>query len=224
MQFHALRPNIANRIAGSAAGIEAIEELTARGITTTCTISFTGPQVLAIAEAHSRGLKKLKRKHGIVRCFAVIMAGRLDDHLRDEVNAGRGQADEDAITVAGVAVSKRAYELYCQRGDETTLLIAGMRGHYHVTELVAGRYVLSIAPAMQTAIIERGYTLRQSIGEAVAAHLLREIANVPGFVRAYQPDRMTAAEFAGYGAYVKTRGQFVEHYQKLVDFIEQALA
>lgn len=224
VRFRALRPNIANKIAGSQAGIEAIEELTSRGITTTCTISFTVSQVLAIAEAHRRGLKKLKRTASKVRCFAVIMAGRLDDHLRDEVFAGRGKAGEDAITIAGVAVSKRAHELYCQRGYESTLLIAGMRGHYHVTELIGGRYVLSIAPAMQAAIIERSYPLRNSIGEAVPAPLLREIASVPDFGRAYEPDGMTAAEFATFGAYVKTRRQFVEHYQKLVDFVEQALA
>jgi transaldolase len=222
--FHAVRPNIANKIPCSAAGLDAVEELTARGITTTCTTSFTVPQVLAIAEAFGRGRKKLKADAGQVRCFAVIMAGRLDDHLRDEVKAGRGQASEAAITIAGLAVCKRAVQLYRERGYGAILLVGGMRGLYHVTELVGAPMVLTIAPAMQPAIIEKGFTLRTSIGEPVDADLLREMANVPDFQRAYEPDGMEPAEFSGYGAFVKTQGQFIENYGKLQEFIAQSLA
>lgn len=222
--FHAVRPNIANKIPASAEGLEAVSELTSRGITTTCTTSFTVPQVLAIAEAFARGLKTCKSGRDTVRCFAVIMAGRLDDHLRDEVKAGRGVASEQAITIGGLAVSKRAYALYRERGYRTMLLIGGMRGHYHVTELAGGRMVLTIAPAMQSAILEKGYTLRHSIGEPVAAELVRELLNVPDFRRAYEPDGMTPAEFSSFGAFLKTQGQFIQNYQQLAGFIEQCLA
>lgn len=221
--FHAVRPNIANKIPASAAGLQAITELTSRGITTTCTTSFTVPQVLAISEAYARGLEARGGKSEGVRCFAVIMAGRLDDHLRDEVKAGRGAAGEQAIAIGGLAVSKRAYALCTERKHKAVLLIGGMRGHYHVTELVGGRMVLTIAPGMQTAILEKGYALRTSIGEPVAAELVRELLNVPDFRRAYEPDGMTPAEFSSFGAFVKTQGQFIQNYQTLSDFIQQCL-
>ena len=224
VSFHAARPNIANKIPVSAAGLAAIEELTSRGITTTCTTSHTVPQVLAIAEAYRRGLKNNKGGRRMVRCFAVIMAGRLDDHLRDELSAGRGQAREEAITIAGLAVCKRAYRLYQERGYEAILLVGGMRGHYHVTELVGGKLVLTIAPAMQAAILEKGYLLRRTIDEPVSADLLQEVSRVPDFRRAYEPDGLTPQDFAGYGSFVKTQGQFIEGYGKLEQFIRQVLA
>ena len=104
LAFAGLRPNIATKIPVSAAGLDAIEELSAHGVTTTCTTSFTVPQVLHIAEAFRRGLSRwiAQRRATSIHCFAVIMAGRLDDHLRDEVSAGRGVAGEDAITAPGL--------------------------------------------------------------------------------------------------------------------------
>ncbi len=224
LAFHALRPNIANKIPASAAGLAAVTELTSRGVTTTCTTSFTVPQVLAIAEAFERGLKACTKGRDSVRCFAVIMAGRLDDHLRDEVQAGRGFAREEAITIGGLAVSKRAYALYEERGLRPVLLIGGMRGHYHVTELVGGRMVLTIAPSMQAAILEKGYTLRMSIGEPVPADLVSELRGGPDFRRAYEPDGMRPDEFASFGAFVKTQGQFIQNYRQLTDFIQQSLS
>jgi len=223
--FDSLAPNIANKIPVSAAGLEAIEELTSRGITTTCTTSFTVPQVIAIAEAFQRGLKRRSRvaTERPTHCFAVIMAGRLDDHLRDEVQAGHGNASEKAITSAGLAVVKRAYRIFQERGYRSILLIGGMRGHYHVTELVGGRMVLTIAPAMQTAILEKNYALRRTIDEPLPEELIQEIASVPDFRRAFEPDGMQPAEFAGYGAFVKTQGQFIENYQKLQAFIQASI-
>jgi len=224
--FSALHPNISCKIPVSAAGADAIEELTAQGITTTGTTNFTVPQVVAVAEAFRRGLKRRKGAAGSkpVHCYAVIMAGRLDDHLRDEVSAGRGTASERAITSAGVAVTKHAYRIFKECGYESILLIGGMRGHYHVTDLVGGRMVLTIAPSMQTAIIEKGYTFKRTIDDPVPSALLQEIAHVPDFPRAYHPDGMKPAEFSSFGAFVKTQGQFIENYRKLQEFIQQSLA
>ncbi len=225
MEFHALRPNIAVKIPVTAAGLDAIEELASRGVTTTGTTSFTVPQVLNIAEAFRRG--KARRKGQAVeknvRSFAVIMAGRLDDHLRDEVKAGRGTAAEEAIIVAGLAVAKRAYRLFREHGYESTLLIGGMRGHYHVTGLVGGGMILTVAPAMQAAIIEKGYTVCTTIEEPVPADLLAAISAVPDFRRAYEPDGMAPAEFATFGATVKTQGQFIQNFEALQAFVQEAL-
>ena len=226
LAYNALRPNIANKIPVSAAGLEAIEELTSSGVTTTCTTSFTVPQVLAIAEAFRRGLKRRSKSvtSKLVHCYAVIMAGRLDDHLRDEVKAGRGQASEQAITISGLAVCKRAYRMFQERGYESMLLVGGMRGHYHVTELVGGAMVLTIAPSMQTEILSKGYALRRTIDDAVDVDLVQEMFGVPDFRRAYEPDGMTPDEFAGFGAFVKTQGQFIESYKKLAQFVQQSLS
>lgn len=227
LDFDRLRPNIACKIPVSAEGLLAIEELASRGITTTCTTSFTVPQALAIAEAFRRGLRK--RPPSVaerpVHCYAVIMAGRLDDHVRDEVQAGRGRAGEAAITTAGLAVTRRAYRLFAERSYESVVLIGGMRGHYHVTGLLGGAMTLTISPAMQAELIEQNPPLTPaSISDVVDQTRLEELANVPDFRRAYEPDGMKPAEFSSFGAFLKTQGQFIENYQKLWEFVQQSLA
>src|SRR5215472_9454893 len=61
MRFHALAPNMIVKIPATQAGIRAIEEATAAGVSINATVSFTVPQAIAVAEAGSaasRGAKK----------------------------------------------------------------------------------------------------------------------------------------------------------------------
>ena len=66
-------PNIAVKVPATAAGIRAIEELAAEGITTVGTVSFTMPQAVAVAAAQQRGLDRCRaagKKPG--KAFTVI--------------------------------------------------------------------------------------------------------------------------------------------------------
>src|SRR5205085_7700378 len=116
-RFHAWAPNIAVKLPATAAGLDVLEECVAEGITVTATVSFTVPQVLAIAERHRAGSVRA-RQNGIDpgKCFAVIMIGRLDDYLREVAHDNRAHVDESDIQQAGLAVTKRAYAIYQERG------------------------------------------------------------------------------------------------------------
>jgi transaldolase len=57
-RFAGLAPNMQVKIAATRAGIEAIEEATAAGIVVNATVSFTVPQLIAVAEAVERGLSR----------------------------------------------------------------------------------------------------------------------------------------------------------------------
>ncbi|MDF1515897.1 MAG: transaldolase family protein, partial [Anaerolineae bacterium] len=112
-KFHTWAPNIAVKLPVTAAGLDVLEECVAQGITVTATVSFTVPQVIAIAERHRKGAARA-RQSGIIpgHCFAVIMIGRIDDYLRDvaiDQNAAVSEAD---IRCAGLAISKRAYRIF----------------------------------------------------------------------------------------------------------------
>ncbi|TFG66823.1 MAG: hypothetical protein E4H27_09655, partial [Anaerolineales bacterium] len=111
--FHAWAPNIAVKLPATSAGLDVLEECIAEGITITATVSFTVPQVIAIAERHRRGSARA-RKAGIVpgHCFAVIMIGRIDDYLREVAWDNKANVTEADIRCAGLAISKRAYEIY----------------------------------------------------------------------------------------------------------------
>ena len=58
VHFTTLAPNIIVKFPATAAGIRAIEEATARGVSVNVTVCFTVPQALAAAEAIERGLRR----------------------------------------------------------------------------------------------------------------------------------------------------------------------
>jgi len=217
-RFGAWAPNIAVKLPATAAGLDVLEEAVAEGITVTATVSFTVPQVLAVAERYRAGLRRA-RERGLPpgRCFAVIMIGRLDDYLREVAQDGRAGLSESDIRQAGLAVVKRAHSLYRQRGYEALLLVAALRGAYHLTELAGAELVMSIAPAYQELFLSHALPRCERIQEAPPPEVVGRLSRLAEFVRAYQPEGMRPEEFISYGATQRTLAQFIEAGWRLLE-------
>jgi len=204
-------PNIAVKLPVTAAGLDVLEECVAEGITVTATVSFTVPQVLAIAERHRRGAERARKagtRPGF--CFAVIMIGRLDDYLAEVARDNRALVSQGDIQQAGLAVTKRAYAIYQERGYEAVLLVAALRGNYHMTELAGADLIMSIHPRNQAQLLQPGVPREERIDRPVAPDVIDRLAKVPEFVRAYEPDGMKPEEFVSYGVTQRTLSQFSE--------------
>ncbi len=210
-RFHAWAPNIAVKLPATAAGLDVLEACVAEGITTTATVSFTVPQAIAIAERHRAGIARAKAA-GIEpgRCFAVLMIGRLDDYLREVAHDTRAQVSEADIRQAGLAVAKRAYSMYQQRGYDAVLLVAALRGTYHLTELAGAALLMSIHPSYQEPFVTQDFPREARIDREVPADVIDRLLQMPDFARAYEPDGMTPAEFVSFGTTQRTLSQFVE--------------
>jgi transaldolase len=220
-RFAAWAPNIAVKLPATAAGLDVAEELAAEGATVTITVSFTVPQVLAAAERHRLGLARARlagKSPG--RCFAVIMIGRLDDYLRDIAMDRQAAVGEDDIRRAGLAVVKRAYGLFQDRGYEATLLVAALRGVYHLTELAGGRLVMSVHPSIQTKLFAPDLPRQARIDLPVDAAAISRLGCLPDFVRAYEPDGMAPEDFASFGLTQRTLSQFMEAGWKLLETLK----
>jgi len=204
-------PNIAVKLPATAAGLDILEECTAEGMTIVATVSFTVPQVVAIAERYRKGLERAK-KAGIKpgKCFAVIMVGRIDDYLRDVAHDSKTSVEDSDIIMAGTAIMKRAYEIFKEKSYEAVLMPAGMRGAYHATALAGGNMVLSIHPKIQAMISELKGPFEKQIDKKVDVEVIRKLKTIPEFIRAYEPDGMVPSEFISYGAVQKTLSQFVD--------------
>jgi len=204
-------PNIAVKLPCTAAGLDVMEDCIADGITITMTVSFTLPQALAIGERHMAGIARAKAK-GIEpgKCFAVIMIGRLDDFLREVAHDNDDKVSEADIRQSGLAVTKRAYQMYQARKYEAVLLVAALRGDYHLTEIAGADLLMSIAPGPQEWFVTKEYPREERIDVPVAEDVIERLSTMPEFVRAYEPDGMKPSEFMGFGACQRTIGQFVE--------------
>lgn len=210
-RFHAWAPNIAVKLPVTAAGLDVLEECAAEGITVTATVSFTVPQVIAVAERHRAGSARA-RARGIQpgRCFAVIMIGRLDDYLREIAHDGYPAIEESDIRQAGLAVTKRAYSLYRERSYEAVLLVAALRGTYHLTELAGADLVMSIHPNYQPAFLTGDLPCEERIHCPVPSQVIDRLRVMPEFVRSYEPDGMEPREFMAFGLTQRTLSQFTE--------------
>ena len=210
-RYHAWAPNIAVKLPVTAAGLDVLEECAAEGITVTATISFAVSQVLAVAERYQRGVERA-RQAGVPtgQCFAVIMIGRVDDYLGDVARDRRAQVSEADIRWAGLAVTKRAYALYQERGYEAVLLVAALRGTYHMIELAGAEVIMSIHPRVQAKLLEPGLPRELRIAAPVPLEALQRLQTLPEFVRAYEPDGLAPNEFLSWGLTQRTLSQFIE--------------
>lgn len=212
IRFQRIAPNITVKLPATAAGLDALEECAARGIHVTVTVSFTVPQVIAVAERYRQGMVRA-RKAGITpgRCFAVIMIGRLDEYLRDVAADRKAKVREADILQAGLAVTKRAYSIFKARNYETVLLVAALRGAYHMEELAGAELIMSLAPGIQAMLQEPG-VLRDPyrIDAPIASDAIQRLQTIPDFVRAYEPDGMNPDEFISFGLTQRTLTQFIE--------------
>lgn len=217
-RLHAWAPNIAVKLPATGAGLDVLEGCIAEGIAITATVSFTVPQAVAIAERHRAGIRRAREK-GIEpgRCFAVIMIGRLDDYLREVAHDNQAAVSESDVCQAGLAATKRAYAIYRERGYEAVLLVAALRGDYHLTELAGAGVLMSIAPPYQEIFVSRDLPREERIDKPIASEVIERLCTMPEFVRSYEPDGMTPAEFMGFGATQRTLGQFVEVGWKLME-------
>jgi transaldolase len=217
-RYHTWAPNIAVKLPATAAGLDVLETCTIEGITCTLTISYTVPQIIAIAERYRQAIRRAEA-NGVVpgKCFPVIMIGRLDDYLRDIAHDQQADVTESDIRQAGLAVTKRAYAIGKERGYEAILIVAALRGTYHMTELAGADVIMSIAVPYQEMLINDDLACEERIDRDIPADVIERLCQIPDFVRAYEPDGMTPQEFATYGVTQRTLTQFHEAGWKLLE-------
>jgi transaldolase len=213
MHFNGLAPNIIVKIPATSAGIEAMEEVTYRGVSINATVSFTVPQALAVGEAVEHGLRRREAEGLNVASMGpvcTIMVGRLDDWMKLSAEKARVVLDPGYYEWAGVAAFKRAYGIYRERGYRTRLLSAAFRNHMHWSELIGGDVVISPPFDWQVRFNASDIAPTPRIDDPVAPHVVQELYDkLAEFRRAYDPDGMTVAEFDSFGATRRTMRQFL---------------
>jgi transaldolase len=219
VRFAGLAPNIQVKFPVTASGLAAIEEATFRGVNINGTVSFTVPQAIAVAEAVERGLDRRAAAGGDVASMspiATIMIGRLDDWMKVLVERDDLAVHPDAPNWAGIAVFKRAYAIFRERGYRARLLAAAYRHRLHWTELVGGDVSMTLPYPWQVRFNASGIVPVPRMDVPVDPDLVDDLyRRVADFRRAYEPDGMTPAEFEGFGASARTLRAFIKSYHDL---------
>jgi transaldolase len=224
--FTGLAPNVIVKFPATAAGIDAMEEASYRGISVNATVSFSVAQALAAAEAVERGIARREADgHDTSSMGPVItiMMGRLEDWLRDVVERDGLVVHPSALPWAGVAVFKRAFAEWESRGFRARLLGAAIRHHLHWSELIGGDVIITLPAAWQRRFNASSVEVRRRMKDPVDPDHLAELRTLPDFVRAYEPDGLAITEFDSFGPTVKTLRTFIASYHELLHLVGEVL-
>lgn len=211
--YNSLAPNIQVKVPVTKAGIEALEEIVYRGININATVSFTLPQAIAVAEAVERGLNR-REKEGkettSMHHVCTLMVGRLDDWLQITASKEDILVDPGYLYWPGIAVFKRAYEIYQQRGYRTRLLVAAYRHHMHWSALIGGDIVHTIPHSWQVLYNASGFPVTPTWDKPVEPVIVNTLYETfAEFRKAYDPDGLSIDEFDSYGATARTLRGFI---------------
>lgn len=223
----ALAPNIAIKVPSTAAGVRAAEELVAHGVNVNATVSFTVSQAVSVAEALERGLDRAE-KNGAdmtrLHPYMTLMVGRVDDLLQRVMARERITIDPGYLAWAGIAVFKRAHEIFKARGFRASLLAAAYRHHLQWSELIGPGVVLTMPyvwwKQFEASDIEVAGTLGRPVKPEIVEALHR---NFEDFRLAYDEGALAPEAFASYGASVHTLNQFLGGFQDLLGLVRERM-
>jgi len=226
-EFNRLAPNMIVKIPVTRAGIPAIEEATYLGISVNATVCFSLPQCVSVAEAVERGLRRREREGKEIATMGpvcTVMVGRLDDWLKIVLEKENIAIDPGYLEWAGVAVFKRTYQLFRERGYRIRLLSAAFRNHMHWSELIGGDVVISPPYSWQVRFNASDIEVRPRIDKPVDAKIVEELLKkFVDFRRAYTEDGISVEDFDSFAPSRRTLRQFIAACHDLDGIVRDAL-
>jgi transaldolase len=225
VDFNRLAPNVIVKIPVTRAGVEAIAEATYRGVSINATVCFSVPQAVAVAEAVEKGLTRRQEEGKDISGMGpvcTIMVGRLDDWLKGLAIRNDIITTPPCLEWAGIAVMKKAYEIYKARGYRLRLLSAATRNHMHWSEFIGGDVVITLTHQWQRRFNGCDVAVVPRMDRPVDPGMVEELLNkFDDFRRAYEIDGLTTDAFDTFGPTVKTLRQFISGYESLAATIRE---
>lgn len=219
LHLNSLGVNMQVKIPASAAGLEAMEEVTCRGVSINATVSFTVAQAVAVAEAVERGLNR-RAAEGLscdeMSPVCTLMLGRTDDWLKASAKRDQIIVDPEALEWGGVAVMKEAYRIYKERGYRTRLLSAANRNHHHWSQLIGGDVCQTINYDWQKRLERCNVEVKDRMKEPVPAYWMEQLNTLEEFQKSFQEQGQKPEAFMAYGGAQNTLSTFISGYEDLV--------
>ncbi len=225
--FDALAPNIIVKFPATTVGVRVMEEATYRGVSVNATVSFSVAQAVTAAEAVERGLRRREADGLPVETMGpviTLMMGRLEDWLRVQTERDGIVVDPTTLPWSGVAVFKRAYTEFRDRGLRARLLGAAIRHHLHWSELIGGDVVITMPASWQRRFNGSDIEVRPRMDDPVDPAVVDELRrHFPDFLRAFEPDGLRPDDFDAFGPTARTLRAFVGSYHELLHQVGDAL-
>lgn len=240
LQIAAMGENVMVKLPGSKEGYEVLEELTALGISTNNTTSFTVPQYLRCMAAVTAGLQRAKAagvdlsKWRSVITHMSARLGELSD-WKTEAKARGIDLSLSEIRDGEEAVLKRAYHYGKSIGHPSKMLQCSMRVEKddrtgkmvsrHIQDFAGSDMVYTCPPGYIAGLMTAGLEAfdPHAIDREPNKASVEKLMKLPSFRAAYEFDGMTPDQFAHFGAFKATETEFAAATRQTVDFVRMTL-
>jgi transaldolase len=238
----AMGENVMVKLPGSKEGYEVLEELTARGISTNNTTSFTVPQYLRCMSAVSAGLLRA-RGAGIdlskFRSVITHMSARLGElsDWKTEAKARGIELTLPEIRDGEEAVLKRAYHFGKRENHPSKMLQCSMRVEKdertgktvsrHIQDYAGSDMVYTCPPSYIAGLMAAQDELEAFDPKAIDREpnkaSIEKLLKLPSFRAAYEYDGMTPDQFVHFGSFKATETEFAAATRQTVDFVRMTM-
>lgn len=245
VELSSLCPNVMIKVPATTQGIDVLQALAAKGISTNTTTCFTLPQILASARATQAGLHLVQKGSYYLpetvdlskwRAVITMMIGRLTENEALEVQARRQGIEltwQDKHWL-GIAVFQRAYRLLKEDGYPSKMLacsmrqgpvVAGKRKFWDLEKL-AGEVVFTCPSYVLEPLFEIGDDLTFENIETVQVppRVLDKLMQIPYALQAYEPNGMWLEQFNAHPATIDTVAVFSKAMSGLEEYVGQRVA
>lgn len=217
MRYRAIAPNIIAKIPITKAGLAATERVLLAGMPVIATEVFAVSQAIATARMYRRVRDLLGP--ATPKLWLTHIAGIFDDHIGDAAKRRGAKVAPEILRQAGCIVARAQYRALSESGslpDGLTLLGGGARGTHHFTEVVGGRFDVTLNWSTVAEIAAQDPPVVDRLHHRDDARAVAELAATFEEVRqALAPDGLSLEEFGEYGPVQRFRNNFIEGWDGL---------
>lgn len=233
-------PNVMVKLPGSKEGYEVLEELTARGISTNNTTSFTVSQYSRCMAAVTAGLQRaraagvdLSRYRSVITHMSSRL-GQLSDWQREAKLRGIDLSMME-IRDGEEAVLKRAYWFGKSINHPSKMLQCSMRVEKddngktvsrHIEDFAGSDMVYTCPPSYILGCMEVEDELTfdpKAIEREPNPKSIEKLMKLPSFRQAYEFEAQKPEEFSRYGSFQATATEFALATRQTVDFVRMVM-
>ncbi|NBK97121.1 MAG: transaldolase [Erysipelotrichia bacterium] len=218
-EVDACNENMQVKIPSTKAGIQAMEEATYLGISVMATLCFSVDQAIAVAKAIQRGMDR-RSEEGLsnekLNPVCAVLLGMQDDWLKSYSEANDIVVHPDAFNWGGVAICKKIYHIFKERGYQTRILTAYYRHQLHYSEFIGGDMIMTIPTKWQKRFANCDIEIKDYMSIPVVEDKLKQLNKLKPFVQAYNEGSLTLDDFNTFPPVILTIRYFSEEYDKAV--------
>ncbi len=222
-EYQALGANFIAKIPATEAGLVAIGRVLREGMPVIATEIFGVSQMIAACEVYEQAASESGKRPAY---FVTHITGIFDDYLRHEVvEPLRIQIEPHTLAQAGLAVMRKQYRVFTERGYDGVMLGGGARGIQHFTGCVGGEMHVTINWSTAEELLQINPPIEDQIREETPRHILDELVEkLPDFRFAWEDTGLTRKQFKDYGPVQRFRRQFISGWDQLVAAVREERA